>query len=92
MKAPIESAIPGPVITGRLGSADSSFVAMTLPTQLSAEALRPPYLDQVDTDMDGVAWLRGSATSTRQSPEPATGPGVDTGVYNSGCGGRLGLN
>jgi hypothetical protein len=102
MKTPIESGSLGTLTAGRFDSqpctpvlpGNSSLVATTIPKQLSAERLSPPNLDQVDTDMDGVAWLRGGAHSTRKSPEPATGPGddVDTDVYNSGCGGSPGPN
>jgi hypothetical protein len=74
MKVPIDSASRGTVITGRFGSPKSSFVAMTIPAQLSAQRLHPRNLDQVDTDLDGVAWLRGGTTGTPKSPEPATGP------------------
>jgi hypothetical protein len=59
MNTPIESALPGTVPAGRFDSQSSppaflvngSSVAMTIPA---------PDLDQVDTDMDGVVWLRGS--------------------------------
>jgi hypothetical protein len=75
MKTPIEPASLGTVTAGRFDSqpstpvllANSSLVAVTIPKQLSAERLSPPNLDQVGTDMDGVAWLRGGADSTRRS-------------------------
>jgi hypothetical protein len=101
MKTPIESGSLDTLTAGRFDSqpstpvlANSSLVAMPIPNQLCAERSFAPNLDQVDTDMDGVAWLRGGAHSTRKSPEPATGPGddVDTDVYNSGCGGSPGPN